>query len=615
MNEVVILFINVVEAAPMRMSQKLILLFSLLAILTTAANSIYFYNLRVADLDKRTYENLNALGTKILSEIEQYVQLMDYAIDSLTADVDFMNSLHAASLLDDTSDLGEQLAVQNILSRTLYQQPILENFYRVSVYARNGFLMSSRFEKTNSIASMSDDAKDIVNSLDYLVKVDQKPFHRLLVGPHRDPWTSPGEVIVFSAVRSVAWHGSQSGYIEVNAYLDELAEIFMLNKIEGFLAQGIFDNGEQLFRFHGDDVVYSNLIPDNMTRVRLENGSERLVVGLYSDSLHMSVYVSQDMSVYNRQAKELLMNYVTAAIIILLITLFFVAVFSLSLTRSIRKLTKRVRHLPVDSLLAHLDGTLNVTVTTRRDQEIYQLEQMFNNLMNRLHASMQNEIIMREGALQAHLNALQMQINPHFIYNTLNIISAKSMECGNEEIIDICDQFAQMLRYATDLRSKTATLGEELQNAKRYLMLAKARYEDQLEYTINVPPEMESLLVPKLSLQPIIENALTHGFSGRTDKRVVQLIGSLEKDMLHLIIRDNGNGFNHEALTRLREAFRKIEQETMQESSAVGEHFGLINTYLRLHHYSQGRIRMRLYNDCGAVIVLTLSREQEGKHV
>ena len=60
---------------------------------------------------------------------------------------------------------------------------------------------------------------------------------------------------------------------------------------------------------------------------------------------------------------------------------------------------------------------------------------------------------MREGTLQAQLSALQTQINPHFVYNTLNIISAKSMESGNYEVIEICDQFAQMLRYATDTRS------------------------------------------------------------------------------------------------------------------------------------------------------------------
>lgn len=109
---------------------------------------------------------------------------------------------------------------------------------------------------------------------------------------------------------------------------------------------------------------------------------------------------------------------------------------------------------------------------------------------------------MREGTLQAQLSACQTQINPHFVYNTLNIISAKSMESGNYEVIEICDQFAQMLRYATDTRSRTATMAEELENVRYYLMLSKARYEDNLEFTIDVPDNLNALVVPKLTLQP-----------------------------------------------------------------------------------------------------------------
>ena len=588
----------------MKMIHKLILVFSLLAILTTAANSIYFYKTRMADLDQRTYEHLSTLSTKIAGEIEQYVKLMDYAIESLTADPDFMEAFHAASHLDDESDVGETLATQNILSRKLYQEPILEPFFRVSVYSDNGFFISSRFERTGSVSSMSDEAKETIASLSYLATADAQPFRRHIIGPHKEPWTEEF-VGVFTAVRSVAWRGEHVGYVEVNAYLDDLADIFMWGQHDGFLVQGIFDDGTQLFRTMGDDVVYTDLDPADLTRVQTD-GVDRLVVGTYSDYLHMTVYVSQDMSVYNEQADLLVRNYVIVALGILFVTLIFVVAFSLGLTRAIRKLTRRVKHLPVDSVLAHSDTALTTTVTSPRDQDIHKLETTLNRLMVKLQSSMHSEMALREGALQAQLNALQMQINPHFIYNTLNIISAKGMECGSEEITDICAQFAQMLRYAADLRSKTATLGEELQNARRYLQLVKARYEDQLTYLIDVPEDMHSLTVPKLSLQPIVENALTHGFAGRSDPREVSITGTVKGNMLQLIIRDNGNGFSDEALLRLHGAFLDMEKDPSAFSSEGGEHMGLKNTYLRLLNASKGKIRMQLHNDNGAVITLTL---------
>lgn len=238
-----------------------------------------------------------------------------------------------------------------------------------------------------------------------------------------------------------------------------------------------------------------------------------------------------------------------------------------------------------------------------------------NRLMVKLQSSMHSEMALREGALQAQLTALQMQINPHFIYNTLNIISAKGLECGSEEITDICDQFAQMLRYATDLRTKSATLGEELQNARRYLQLVKARYEDQLTYVIDVPEDMHGITLPKLSLQPIVENTLTHGFAGRSDPRTVSLTSTAENGLLRLTIRDNGNGFSEESLLRLHAAFREMEENPFAFSCEGGEHMGLINTYLRLLHASKGKIRMTLHNENGAVIILTLPIEQENRHV
>ena len=595
----------------MKMIHKLILVFSLLAILTTAANSIYFYQTRIADLDQRTYEHLNTLSTKILGEIEQYVRLMDYAIESLTADTAFMEAFHQASQLDNESGVGEMLAAQNILSRKLYQEPILEPFFRVSVYSKNGFFISSRFERTASIISMSDEAKETIATLSYLDVVDAQPFRRHIIGPHNDPW-SDEFMGVFSAVRSVAWHGQRIGYVEVNAYLDDLADMFMWQQHDGFLVQGIFDNGEQLFRNRGDDVVYTDLNPTGLTRVQ-RDGVDRLVVGLYSDYLRMTVYVSQDMSVYNAQADTLVRNYIIVAAGILAVTLLIVTLCSLGLTRAIRMLTRRVRHLPVDSVLTHSSDALTMTVTSPGDQEIHKLETTLNRLMVKLQSSMHSEMAMREGALQAQLNALQMQINPHFIYNTLNIIAAKGLECGSEEITDICNQFAQMLRYAADLRSKTATLGEDLQNARRYLQLVKARYEDQLTYLIDVPEDMHVLSVPKLSLQPIVENAITHGFAGRSDPREVSITGVVSSGMLQLTIRDNG--FSDASLLQLHGAFLDMEKDPSAFSSVGGEHMGLKNTYLRLLHASKGKIRMQLHNDGGAVITLTLPLEQEIHHV
>ena len=242
------------------------------------------------------------------------------------------------------------------------------------------------------------------------------------------------------------------------------------------------------------------------------------------ESLGLNLYIIQDSHFAALRNKELRTAIMRRALLIMLPAIALITLIAFGLTRSIRRLTKKVRQMPAESVLPGNPSTpqaLMDVVTSSSNYEIHILEQTYNSMMLRLRENTLRELALREGALQAQLSALQAQINPHFIYNTLNIISAKSMESGNFDVIEICDQFASMLRYAMDTRSRTATMQDEIENVRNYLTLAKARYEQNLEYTIDVPDDLQDIKVPKLTLQPIVENALTHGYDGINVLRVL----------------------------------------------------------------------------------------------
>ncbi len=138
-----------------------------------------------------------------------------------------------------------------------------------------------------------------------------------------------------------------------------------------------------------------------------------------------------------------------------------------------------------------------------------------------------------------------------------------------------------------------------------YLMLAKARYEDNLDFTIDVPENLSDITVPKLTLQPLVENAISHGFDGKNEQRRLSVTGQIRNAQLILEIRDNGTGFSEETLESLRSRIREI-QEGSASIEASGGHIGLVNTCLRLHYYSHGKMHMAIGNDSGAVITLTM---------
>lgn len=598
------------------MDKKLTLLFSLLTVIITLGNSIYAYTYNMDLLHENTYNTLFALGKKMLVEAESYIQLMDYAIEELTTNIDFMNAMRRASMEEDNWHEADHIEMQKLMYNCLYQEPLMENFYRVSVFSNNGFYMSNLPGKTGVVNSMSDEARSLIASLPYLEDANSTPSTPHIVSPHTDPWSSLNNApIVFSSIRSIQWHGKHIGYIEVAALLDELTRIFTVEELEGLSAHAIFDDGKVLFRFPGDDASYESATDSDMMVFTLKDGSKRFAIRVYSKSIGLNVYVSQDINAYEAKSRQLLLQHLGVSASILAGGILTIVIISKGLTRSIRNLTKKIKHLSSRRVLDTSVELALKSVTNPRDKELFTLEQMLNDLLLRLRKSAQREISLQNATLQAQLNALQTQINPHFVYNTLNIISAKGMESGNEEIMEICSEFAEMLRYSTDVRSRSATLAAEVLNAQHYLYLAKARYEEQLEFHIDMPEVAGELLIPKLTLQPLIENALTHSMKDRAGSLVIHLLGELNGDMLRLIIRDNGCGFEQSVLDRLNAAFADIDQNPTAYADPPNGHIGLINTYLRLHYYSRGKLRMFLYNDGGAVVELNLPCERSESHV
>lgn len=600
----------------MKMDRKLTILFSLLGVLITLCNFAFAYHYNMSLLNENAYTVLSAMGNRMLFEAEGYLKLMDYAIMELTSNITFMNAMRSAAMEGDHWDEAAQLEMQQLMYQSLYAEPLMENFYRVSVYAPNGFYLSNHFEKNGSVASMSGEAREIISSLPYLEQVNTSPSATHIIGPHPDPWsTSKNNINVFSSVKAINWHGQTIGYIEVSASVDDLVRIFKADEVEGVTAHALLDDGTEFFRFEGDDAIYPDANESSLTQYTLEDGSKRFALRLRSKPLELNVYIAQDIGAYHARSRQLLSETLAFGLVILLIGISITIMISKSLTESIRKLTRKLQQLSSRRIVDTSTEFPLYSVTSPRDKEIFTLEQVFNDLMQRLRHSTQREISMRNTAMQAQLNALQTQINPHFVYNTLNIISAKGMESGNEEIMEICDQFAQMLRYSTDVKSRTATLAEEVANARHYLLLTKARYEDQLEFTIDIPESANDLNLPKLTLQPLIENAIKHGFKGQTGKKIISLHGEIHDDKLYVVIRDNGLGFPQEVIDSLIAAFAEIDADPTAYSSPDSNHIGLINTYLRLRFYSHGKIRISLYNDNGAVVELNLPCERSEDHV
>ncbi len=591
----------------MKLSIKMALIFTVVMLVSLFILSYNAGQLSVEGANAFTQSRFQNMSATIQRDLEQDISMMQLTLRELSENTSFVAAINQM-VRDDSADQKMAIASSKAAMQQLLQSPLVDTFYRVTFFTRDGVFLTTYADRDHTLTTGSVEARVKISELAWLDKADSTS-EPIILSPHGDVFSTDASVQVYGIIQQFTYHGNQLGYIEIDNEYSALQRIMAYVDDSVVSVEAVFEDGLRLFESR--EVTWEwpdDLVDGTFTAVTMADGSKRSVLHTRIPSLDLHLYISQDYALIEASDRAQQKEMFRTALIIMVPAAALIILISIGLTYSIRKLTKKVRQLPANSVL-HANELPNeallTTVTSPSDKEIYDLEQVLNHLMIKLRDSTTNEMALREGALHAQLSALQTQINPHFIYNTLNIISAKSMESGNYDVIEICDQFAQMLRYSTDTRSRTATMAEEIENVRNYLMLAKARYENNLEFTIEVPENLSEITVPKLTLQPLVENALTHGFNGQNELRRLSVTGRIEKEQLILCIRDNGTGFSEEMLQSLRARIREIEKGKVS-IEASGGHIGLANTCLRLYYYSHGQMHVSIHNENGAVITITM---------
>lgn len=192
--------------------------------------------------------------------------------------------------------------------------------------------------------------------------------------------------------------------------------------------------------------------------------------------------------------------------------------------------------------------------------------------------------------------ALQSQINPHFIYNTLDIIRGKALMGEAESVSDMLEAMGSFLRYTISNMDKLVTISDELELISQYLFLQKIHYEDSLILTVENKGDANTpqCLIPKMTLQPIVENAIRHGFpASKSECRIRIIIEPMEDNLLYIHVLNNGIGMTAEQLRKLN-ADIKLDN-SLEEKSKHG--IGLKNVAVRIRLLYGSQYGLTVYSD------------------
>ncbi len=264
-------------------------------------------------------------------------------------------------------------------------------------------------------------------------------------------------------------------------------------------------------------------------------------------------------------------------IICLICAILVSALLSKIIARPVVRLAQRVQDIELANLVLQQEEDT--------EDELKILEHRISQFVERIRELIHNEYDIKLQARTAQINALQAQINPHFLHNTLQLIGSISLKEGGDRAYTICTSLSSLLRYSIDFDHQLITLQEELTHLEHYLWIQKQRFFDRFTVSILPDASLLSARIPKLTLQPLVENSFNHGLQDTLGDWELSI--TIEKgadETIHICVRDNGIGMEDGALEELNERLTDPggRSESAPPADEHSQHIGLSNVNERI---------------------------------
>lgn len=561
----------------MRFHTKMITIYAAFILLVGGLISLGYYSYSAGQYRKTVEQNLRVAAQQVVNQIDEMIKPMETRTLYILSDAQILESIRLLSHAKQYAIADAYLNnARDIIQKGLNIDYVMNDFYRVILFNPVGDVISSRTPPplaTKTVAALED--------MPWLAVADAAKGRPVLITAHEDTWGVQSRPEVFSLLRAI--QGSNMGYIEVQRTIESVADTVALPK-EG-LEVAVFVNSGELLYANGSGQNAGNYwaaflgAEENAVLEVAQAGTSMLSAASRSSAYDVVAVVADSMVSVQAGSNSLASIAAGIAAIFCIISLGYVIVAAHFLTSPLRKL----REVMENTQLGNLEQEIQMAMP---NDELKALNLSYQNLLERLHQSIVKEKQASLLHLQAQFDLLQAQVNPHFLYNVLNVITQHGMQVEDEEICDICASLASVLRYSTNTKQRYATIAQELQYLEQYFYLLKSRYKHKLSFTIAVDAGIHGQFIPKIALQQVVENCINHGLANSTHDMRVTIEGWRQENRWTIRIRDNGQGFDAEKLQEIIARLTTVKTRMAQDRSTVELEIGgmgLVNTYARLY--------------------------------
>ena len=304
---------------------------------------------------------------------------------------------------------------------------------------------------------------------------------------------------------------------------------------------------------------------------------------------------------------------ISSSVFILALSLLFIVILYVTLKKTFSKYQTQVVDL-VETIHDIAQGEQGKRIDlTKKDQELLLIAETTNDMLDRLERNIHDIYQLELSQKDAHMRALQAQINPHFMYNTLEFIRMYAVMENQNELADIIYEFSSLLRNNISDERET-TLKQEVEFCRKYSYLCMVRYPKSIAYGFKIDPGLEEMRIPKFTLQPLVENYFAHGVDHRRTDNVISIKALKKEGYVEILVTDNGRGMPADKLAEIQDKLAQRTFEHTVDYSEKRQSIGIVNVHERFVLYFGDRydISVESVEKEGVRYRITIQNEEKG---
>ncbi|MFS1183066.1 sensor histidine kinase [Enterococcus lactis] len=386
--------------------------------------------------------------------------------------------------------------------------------------------------------------------------------------------------------------GAESGSIFIGFQKKELDTILEnLTSFNGLSLYMISGTTNRLYTFHDNKIAKETFgRQETIISESLQKNSQLPIANLRKNNFVQHQELSDDyriLAVLDKKSVKTETGKNLAPLIVGIIVLD--SILLIFLYKTFKRYSQQIS-VVMQAMEQTAAGNLETRIdTTKTEYELKELSIGINEMLDSINQFVEDIYKLEIKQQDAHMRALQAQINPHFLYNTLEYIRMYAISEGSEELADVVYAFSALLRNNTN-QEKTITLKEELDFFEKYVYLYQMRYPNRVAYHFMIDPDLEKIEVPKFVIQPLVENYFKHGIDFTRFDNALSVKVLQEDKRVRIIVKDNGRGMTEKRL-------KQVEEKLSHPKVELHESIGLQNVNERLRANFGSSYYMSLENN------------------